>query len=351
MLRIKVLFFFFFLGSIFQVGFSFVNVNSEGDLLTSRAIIDEVTSTLIQTTELEFPDGSLKSARPSAVGSKLLPAHSCLEVLNHNLHVPSGLYWLVDEDGGAPFQAFCDMETDGGGWTLLMKIGQDGVLARSFSETFYNSTALYGQWIKGVNISVPLHPNLAVKNDVAMESVDWSIFLKKGRDYQLRQVITNTGLSKTLDVAFDLPNFPGFFLQEEAPSPAEGVWPLLNRNVLKDNTDISFMIPTVQDVYFWPPFTPNIAGGPGYTACGAFNFSTYLCGAFVNGIPPTVSIDDRRFGNAGIIMRPASGITGTQETAASWMPMLRVDSDVIYAHLGVIFHSSAGSMVGLYYIR
>ena len=51
------------------------------------------------------------------------PAVSCKEIHEYNSNAPSGKYWL--NTSTVPVQVFCDMETDGGGWTVLLK-RQDG---------------------------------------------------------------------------------------------------------------------------------------------------------------------------------------------------------------------------------
>ena len=62
------------------------------------------------------------------------PAVSCKEIYECNPTAPSGKYWL--NTSTAPVQVFCDMETDGGGWTVLMR-RQDG------SVDFYRNWADY----------------------------------------------------------------------------------------------------------------------------------------------------------------------------------------------------------------
>ena len=50
-----------------------------------------------------------------------VPAKSCKELKLKNPETQSGSYWL-DPDGGSinnAFVGYCDMDTDGGGWTLV----------------------------------------------------------------------------------------------------------------------------------------------------------------------------------------------------------------------------------------
>ena len=51
------------------------------------------------------------------------PAVFCKEIHEYNSNAPSGKYWL--NTSTVPVQVFCDMKTDGGGWTVLLK-RQDG---------------------------------------------------------------------------------------------------------------------------------------------------------------------------------------------------------------------------------
>jgi hypothetical protein len=72
-------------------------------------------------------------------------ALDCLDIRDNRTDNPGdGLYW-INPDGGASFEAYCEMTSGGGGWTLVMNIAPtDGNSVGYANDAFWATNSEYG---------------------------------------------------------------------------------------------------------------------------------------------------------------------------------------------------------------
>ena len=117
--------------------------NNSANCVDLNTMLDQDSDGVLSWNDCDDSDSSVAIIGDAASCS----ATSCLSILQENSSSTDGLYW-INPDSGTAYETYCDMTTDGGGWTQVGTISDNNESINNASHIWgsLNATQHTGIW-------------------------------------------------------------------------------------------------------------------------------------------------------------------------------------------------------------